>query len=75
MKLKDILKDIPVIKQTADPELEIPDIAYDSRKVVPGGLFVAVTGYVTDGNRYMGKAFENGAVCALAEYLPEDVLP
>ena len=75
MKLKDILKDIPVIKQTADPELEIPDIAYDSRKVVPGGLFVAVTGYVTDGNLYIGKAFENGAVAVVTAVEPKEDIP
>ena len=72
MKLKDILKDIDVIKQTADPELEICDIAYDSRKVVPGSLFVAVTGYVTDGNLYISKAFENGAVAVVTAVEPKE---
>ncbi len=45
----------------------------DSRAVQPGDLFVAYKGENTDGHKYIGKAFENGAVCALAEYLPENV--
>ncbi len=45
----------------------------DSRAVQPGDLFVAYKGENTDGHKYINKAFENGAVCALAEYLPEGV--
>lgn len=44
----------------------------DSRAVQPGDLFVAYRGENTDGHKYINKAFENGAVCALAEYLPEN---
>ena len=75
MKLKDILKDIPVIKHTADLELEIGDIVYDSRKAAPGSLFVAVTGYVTDGNLYIGKAIENGAVAVITAVEPKENIP
>ena len=75
MKLKDILKDIKVIKQTADPQLEISDIVYDSRKAAPGSLFVAVTGYVTDGNLYIGKALENGAVAVVTAVEPKEDIP
>ena len=75
MKLKDILKDIDIIKQSADPELEISDIVYDSRKATPGSLFVAVTGYVTDGNLYIGKALENGAVAVVTAVEPKEDIP
>ena len=75
MKLKDILKDIEVIKQTADPELEIADITYDSRKATPGSLFVAVTGYVTDGNLYISKALEKGAVAVVTAVEPKENIP
>ena len=43
MKLKELLTGIPVLECTADPELEIKEIFYDSRKVTPGSLFVAVS--------------------------------
>lgn len=44
----------------------------DSRAVEPGDLFVAYKGEKTDGHKFINKAFENGAVCALAQYLPEN---
>ena len=49
MKLKELLTGISVLECTADPELEIKEIFYDSRKVTPGSLFVAVSGFAADG--------------------------
>ena len=45
MKLSELLKDIHVLESTADMQMEIAHIAYDSRKVQPGGMFVAVAGW------------------------------
>jgi UDP-N-acetylmuramoyl-tripeptide--D-alanyl-D-alanine ligase len=39
----------------------------DSRKVTPGSLFVALTGSVQDGHRYVEAAFKAGASGALVE--------
>ena len=75
MKLKEILKDLDIKKMTADPELEIGSVTYDSRKAVPGSLFVAVKGFVTDGNLYIGKALENGAVAVVTEVEPQEDIP
>ena len=50
MKLKELIKDMPGLEGTADPELEIGAVHYDSRKVTEGSLFVAITGFATDGN-------------------------
>ena len=58
MKLKDVLRDIPALELHADPETEITDVCYDSRKVTPGALFVAVRGYETDGHKYIPAALE-----------------
>ena len=56
---------------------EISALAYDSRKVVPGGLFVAVPGTHTDGRRFLGEAAQRGAVVALGEApgMPTSALP
>src|SRR6266851_2289048 len=44
---------------------EINALAYDSRKVMPGGLFIAVPGSHTDGRRYLADVAQHGAVVAL----------
>ncbi len=45
----------------------IESIAYDSRRVVPGALFVAWRGGEFDGHRFIGAALDRGAVAILAE--------
>ena len=75
MKLKDLLKDIPVLGCTADPELEIEAVHYDSRKVTPGSLFVAVSGVASDGNRFIPMALEKGAVAVVTAKKPETQVP
>ena len=55
----------------ADPGAGIRRAVIDSRTVEPGDLFVAYRGEKTDGHRYLPMAWEKGAVCALAEVLPE----
>ena len=55
----------------ADPNVGICRAVIDSRAVQPGDLFVAYRGEKTDGHRYLPMAWEKGAVCALAEFLPE----
>ena len=75
MKLKELLVDIKVLKATADMDLEIADVAYDSRKVQPGGMFVAVTGFATDGNRFIPMAMEKGAAVIVTAKEPEQEVP
>ena len=60
MKLMDILKDIAVLQLRAGDALDITGICYDSRKVKPGDLFVAVRGYESDGHRFIPMAVEKG---------------
>src|ERR1700731_2290578 len=45
--------------------IEIVSLAYDSRQVLPGGLFIAAPGTHTDGRRFLADAARNGAVAAL----------
>jgi UDP-N-acetylmuramoyl-L-alanyl-D-glutamate--2,6-diaminopimelate ligase len=55
--------------------LEISSLAYDSRRVLPGGLFIAVPGTHTDGRRYLDEAARRGAVAALGEGLAGFAVP
>ena len=50
-----------------DKDVEISGIAYDSRKVKPGYLFVAIKGFETDGHKYIESAVSNGAVAVVGE--------
>ena len=40
-------------------------VAFDSREVGPGDLFVAMKGEATDGHRFVAKAFANGGAGAI----------
>ena len=75
MKLKDLLQGVTVYKATANMDTEITDVVYDSRKVTPGCLFVAVTGFVSDGNRYIAKALESGAAAVVTAVQPQEEIP
>lgn len=75
MKLKELLTGISVLECTADPELEIKEIFYDSRKVTPGSLFVAVSGFATDGNKFIPMAAEKGAAAVVTAKKPETDIP
>lgn len=46
---------------------EITGIAYDSRKIVKGNVFVCIKGYETDGHRFAKSAERNGAAVIVAE--------
>lgn len=75
MKLKELLTDISVLEATADLNLEIPQIVYDSRKVTPGCLFVAISGFASDGNRFIPMAMEKGAAAVVTATRPEGDVP
>ena len=75
MKLKELLEGLDVLACTADMEQEITAVAYDSRKVTPGCLFVAITGFATDGNLYIPMAMEKGAAAVVTAKQPSLDVP
>ncbi len=75
MKLETLLKGVEVKKCNADLNTQIENIAYDSRKVAPGSLFVAITGFVSDGNRFIPMAMEKGAAVVVTAVEPEKDIP
>jgi UDP-N-acetylmuramoyl-L-alanyl-D-glutamate--2,6-diaminopimelate ligase len=48
-------------------------LAYDSRLVQPGALFIAVPGTHTDGRLFIAEAARRGALAAIGEALPPEV--
>ncbi len=47
-------------------------IAHDSRRVVPGGVFVAVPGAHADGHAFVARAVAAGAVAVVVEHAVDD---
>lgn len=72
MKLQAILQGLEPLEVHADLSREITGIAYDSRAVKPGNLFVAICGYDTDGHKYIPMALKKGAACVLCEKAPAE---
>lgn len=66
MRLIEILKDID-FKGNIENNLDVKGISYDSRKVLPGDIFVAISGYQSDGHHYIESAKESGAVAIVVE--------
>jgi UDP-N-acetylmuramoyl-L-alanyl-D-glutamate--2,6-diaminopimelate ligase len=58
-----------------DRERGVHGIAYDSRRVVPGGVFVAVPGAHVDGHAFVARAVAAGAVAVVVEHPVDDAGP
>ncbi|MEG1720213.1 MAG: UDP-N-acetylmuramoyl-L-alanyl-D-glutamate--2,6-diaminopimelate ligase, partial [Pseudoflavonifractor sp.] len=75
MKLGALLDGIPVLTGDWDRDLEISGISYDTRSLTPGSLFVALSGYRTDGHRFMEEALQKGAAAVLCLRKPKAAGP
>ncbi|MDR0838225.1 MAG: Mur ligase domain-containing protein, partial [Oscillospiraceae bacterium] len=75
MKLSEILKNVNITGLFADADLEISALCYDSRRAVPGCLFIAMRGFESDGHDFVAAAVERGAACVLCERAPEVSIP
>ena len=66
MNLSKIIKAVKAEQVAGRQDLEISSLAFDSRNVKPGALFVAVPGYKTDGHAFIASAVKSGAVAVIA---------
>jgi UDP-N-acetylmuramoyl-L-alanyl-D-glutamate--2,6-diaminopimelate ligase len=64
---------VKIIATSGDMNSEVAGVAFDSRKVLPGFLFVAIKGRQSDGHQFIEKAIELGATVIVCEKLPEAV--
>ena len=67
MLLSDILYKVNIRSVAGSTGVEVNDIQIDSRKIKPGGLFVAIKGAAADGHKFIEKAIENGATVIVYE--------
>ena len=67
MRLHSLLRNISELDIGDLTDLEIKALTADSRQVVPGAMFVAVRGMVSDGHDYLPEAVSRGATALLGE--------
>ena len=73
MQLQKLLQNIPYTNIQGTEQIEINHIVYDSRKVEKGDVFVCISGFQTDGHRYIPMALEKGAVAIVTEREISDI--
>ena len=75
MKLENLLAGVNVLKGNVSLSMDITEVVYDSRKVTPGCMFIAITGFATDGNKYIPMALEKGAAVVVTAKPQADTVP
>ena len=73
MKLNQLIKDCQPAQTVGEEGREVKSVQIDSRKVLPGDLFVALRGTQVDGHEYIEKAIGQGATAVACESLPQHV--
>lgn len=71
LKLGQLIKNIDCKIEKGSADVEVKSIRYDSRTVEEGDLFVCITGFQTDGHKYVKSAIDKGAKVILAEHMAE----
>lgn len=67
MKLNELIEELSPLEVMGDADVEVTGIAYDSRRVKPGDLFVAIRGLSVDGHSFIPQAVERGAAAIMGE--------
>src|SRR5437762_10653144 len=67
MQLKQLVDELSAVKVEGPLDREIAGISYDSRRVTPGMVFVAIPGQKTDGHEFISTAIERGATAVICE--------
>ena len=65
MTFQHLLEGAEVLAQSGNPD--VSGVEYDSRRVKPGSAFVAMRGETSDGNRFIDRAIQAGAVAVVTD--------
>jgi UDP-N-acetylmuramoyl-L-alanyl-D-glutamate--2,6-diaminopimelate ligase len=68
--LSDLIDGLAFTELQGSADVEITSVAFDSRQVIPGSMFVAVKGTQVDGHDYIDQAIKQGAIAVICEDLP-----
>ncbi len=67
MRLDEIIKGAGIKSISGGKDAQIAGVSYDSRKVMPGHIFVAVQGEKADGHHFIPDAVRRGAAAVVCE--------
>ncbi len=67
MQLRQLVQSLPAATVEGPLDREVAGITYDSRRVTPGMVFVAIPGQRVDGHEFVGTAIERGASAVICE--------
>jgi len=67
MNWKELIAEVTAVGAGGDSSQPVTGVEYDSRKVRPGSVFVAMKGGSTDGNRYVDKALAAGTLGVITD--------
>jgi UDP-N-acetylmuramoyl-L-alanyl-D-glutamate--2,6-diaminopimelate ligase len=73
MTFQQLLQGAEVLSQCGNPG--VAGVEYDSRRVRPGTVFVAIKGETSDGNRFISQAIAAGAVAIVTDSAAETPRP
>lgn len=73
MKLQDLLENTEYECIQGNTDVEVSAVIYDSRKVVPGCLFICIEGANFDGHEYAADAVEKGARVLVVSRMMEEI--
>jgi len=65
MTFQQLLEGAEVLSQSGNPA--VTGVEYDSRRVEPGKVFVAMKGEISDGNRFIDQAISTGAAAIVTD--------
>ncbi len=74
MQLKHLIAHLKTLELQGLDDREVVGIAYDSRRVTPGMVFVAIPGRNQDGHQFIPNAIDRGAAAIICEqngFLPQ----
>ncbi len=73
-QLKDILYKVPIEKVMGNTAISVNRLVFDSRKVLPNDVFIAIKGTVSNGHQFIDTALKKDAVAIICETLPNKIL-
>jgi UDP-N-acetylmuramoyl-L-alanyl-D-glutamate--2,6-diaminopimelate ligase len=73
MTFQQVLDGAEILAQSGDPA--VSSVEYDSRRVKPGCVFVAIRGESSDGNQFIDQAIAAGAVAVVTDSAAEKPRP